>query len=69
MATHSSILAWRISQTIGTWRAIVHGVKESDMTERLTTVSLSHNMLALKNDLGDHFVLSLHIIAEKTETH
>ena len=26
-------------------------------------------MLALKNDLGDHFVLALHIIAEKTETH
>ena len=32
MATHSSILVWRI-QDRGSWRAMVHGVKESDMTE------------------------------------
>jgi len=36
MATHSSILAWRIPMNRGTWQAIVHGVAESDMTERLT---------------------------------
>ena len=37
MATHSSILAWRISWTRGAWQAIVHGgQKESDMTEQLT---------------------------------
>ena len=35
MATHSSILAWRIPWT----EATVHGVAESDMTEQLT---LSH---------------------------
>ena len=33
MATHSSILAWRIPMERGAWRAIVHGVTESDMTE------------------------------------
>ena len=34
MATHSSILAWRIPKDRGAWRATVHGVhKESDTTE------------------------------------
>ena len=29
MATHSSILAWRIPINRGAWRAIVHGVPKS----------------------------------------
>ena len=29
MATHSSILAWRIPMERGSWRAIVHGVSKS----------------------------------------
>ena len=34
MATHSSILAWRIPMDRGAWRATVHGGhKESDTTE------------------------------------
>ena len=33
MATHSSILAWRISMDRGTWWAVAHGVAESDTTE------------------------------------
>ena len=38
MATHSSILAWRIPMDRGAWWAIVHGGrKQSDMTERLST--------------------------------
>ena len=37
MATHSSILAWRIPMDRGAWRPTVHGVAESDMTERLST--------------------------------
>ena len=33
MATHSSILALKNPMDRGTWRATVHGVAESDMTE------------------------------------
>ena len=29
MATHSSILAWRMSMDRGAWRATVHGVAKS----------------------------------------
>ena len=29
MATHSSILAWRIPMDRGAWRAIVHGIPKS----------------------------------------
>ena len=33
MATHSSILAWRITMDGGVWQAAVHGVTELDATE------------------------------------
>ena len=33
MATHSSILDWRIPMDRGIWCAAVHVVTESDMTE------------------------------------
>ena len=33
MATHSSVLAWRIPGTGGAWWAAVYGVTELDTTE------------------------------------
>ena len=36
MATHSSLLAWRILMDRGAWKATVHGITESDMTEQLS---------------------------------
>ena len=36
MATHFSILAWRIPRTEGAWGTKVHSVAESDTTEPLT---------------------------------
>ena len=35
VATHSSIIAWRIPKDRGAWRTTVHGVSESDTTEQL----------------------------------
>ena len=37
MATHSSILAWRIPVDGGAWQDTVHGLSESDTTEQLST--------------------------------
>ena len=44
MATHSSILVWRIAMDRGTWQDTAHGVTESDMIEQLSTFTcvLSH---------------------------
>ena len=43
MATHSSMLAWRIPIDSGAWRATVHGVaKESDMTDIDSAYNIIH---------------------------
>ena len=44
MATHSSILAWKRMDRRA-WRATVHGVAKSDMTERLGTHFVRVGML------------------------
>ena len=33
MATHSSVLAWRIPGMVGAWWAAIYGLAESDTTE------------------------------------
>ena len=38
VATHSSILTWRIPTDRGSWWAMVHRVAESDTTERFNTM-------------------------------
>ena len=46
MATHSSILAWRIPMDRGTWWAIVHGVAKS-WTQLSTHTHTTHNVADL----------------------
>ena len=50
MATHSSILAWRIPMDGGAWQAM--GLQELDMTEWLSTAQTSS---------GNHFVMNKNI--------
>ena len=40
MATHSSILAWRIPRTEGTWQAIVHRVTKHNSATKTKTTAL-----------------------------
>ena len=40
IATHSSILAWRIPMDRGAWQAAVYGLHRADTTERLTLQDL-----------------------------
>ena len=49
MATHFSILAWKISMGKGAWWATVHGVaKGSDMTEWLNSNKYIHTYICVR---------------------
>ena len=41
MATHSSILAWRIPMDRGVWPAMVHGVAKSQTRQRIGDLYVS----------------------------
>ena len=45
MATHSSILAWRIPTDRGAQKLSPWGCKEQDMTERLSTAQVLYNVV------------------------
>ena len=63
MATHSSVLAWRNPMGRGAWWATVHGVAESDMTERLSSSSkcgfslIQHILIDVQNLRLDRYLL------------
>ena len=44
MATHSSILAWRIPMDGGTCQAIVHVIEELDTTEQVNTIHVKSQL-------------------------
>ena len=49
-ATHSGILAWRIPMSRGAWQG-VHGVSESDMTERLSAAHHKHIVFSILSQI------------------
>ena len=52
MATHSSILAWRISMDRGAWQAVVHGVTMSQI--RLSYFTFTYHFHALEKEMATH---------------
>ena len=61
MATHSSILAWRIPMDRGAWRATVHGIVKS--RTKLSTVPFNFSNVAARK-YKRNVCLSLHFIEQ-----
>ena len=64
MATHSTILAWRIPWTESTvaWWTTVHGVAESDTTKQLTHTQ-THGVAKSQTRLSDlTFTFNFHMM-------
>ena len=56
MATHSSILAWRIPTDRGAWQATVHGVTQTDCSSPThSSVPLLVNMQAQRTTWGHRY--------------
>ena len=51
MATHSSTLAWKNPMGGGAWKAVVHGVPES---ERLSDFTFTFHFHALEKEMATH---------------
>ena len=62
MATHSSILAWRIPMDRGAWRATVHGMQSSDPTQHSTGTSLVVQRLRLHTSKAGGLGAGLHML-------
>ena len=52
MATHSSILAWRIPMDKGAWQAAVHGVAKS--WTQLSDFTFTFHFHALEKEIATH---------------
>ena len=59
MATHSSILAWRIPKKRGAWQATVHGATKS--WTRLTHTQLIYNIVLVSGVQQSDSVLHMHV--------
>ena len=61
MATHSSVLAWRIPVDGGAWWAAVHEVAESDMTEWISLAELIYNDVLVSGQQQSDLVTHIHL--------
>ena len=62
MATHSSILAWRISTDRGAWRSIVHGVAKSQMGLSIAQPSwLTNNVVTVSGEQQRDSATHIHV--------
>ena len=68
MAIHSTILAWKNSMDRGTLWATVHGVAESDKTERLSMHAYMLAFLDFSDSLFGALYIHVHIYSHLNYT-